>query len=105
MWDAASRSQVAWASIINTSSITVSLSWIQGAVWGHTSVGCCDEDHKGRRDGPSAGPFCDALGRAANLPTVDDFVPGHEVSTWFGVGAPTGTPAEIVDKLNTEMAS
>jgi tripartite-type tricarboxylate transporter receptor subunit TctC len=38
-----------------------------------------------------------------DLPTVGDFVPGYEVSTWFGVGAPTGTPAEIVDKLNTEI--
>ncbi len=37
------------------------------------------------------------------LPSVGDFVPGYEVSTWFGVGAPTGTPAEIVDKLNAEI--
>jgi tripartite-type tricarboxylate transporter receptor subunit TctC len=38
-----------------------------------------------------------------DLPTVGDFVPGYEVSTWFGVGAPMGTPAEIVDKLNMEI--
>ncbi len=38
-----------------------------------------------------------------DLPTVSDFVPGYEVSTWFGVGAPIGTPAEIVEKLNTEI--
>jgi tripartite-type tricarboxylate transporter receptor subunit TctC len=25
------------------------------------------------------------------------------VSAWFGVGAPKGTPAEIVDKLNKEI--
>ena len=37
------------------------------------------------------------------LPSVGDFVPGYEVSTWFGVGAPTNTPAEIVDKLNAEI--
>ena len=37
------------------------------------------------------------------LPTVDDVVPGYEASTWFGVGAPRGTPREIVDKLNTEI--
>jgi tripartite-type tricarboxylate transporter receptor subunit TctC len=37
------------------------------------------------------------------LPTVGDFVPGYEVSTWFGVGAPTGTPSEIVGKLNSEI--
>jgi len=37
------------------------------------------------------------------LPTVGEFVPGYEVSTWFGVGAPAGTPAEIVDRLNHEI--
>ena len=34
------------------------------------------------------------------LPTVGEFVPGYEVSAWYGVGAPKGTPAEIVDQLN-----
>jgi tripartite-type tricarboxylate transporter receptor subunit TctC len=38
-----------------------------------------------------------------DLPTVGDFLPGYEASTWLGVGAPKGTPAEIVDKLNTEI--
>ena len=38
-----------------------------------------------------------------DLPTVGDFVPGYEASTWLGVGAPKSTPAEIVDKLNTEI--
>jgi tripartite-type tricarboxylate transporter receptor subunit TctC len=37
------------------------------------------------------------------IPTVGDFVPGYEASTWFGVGAPRSTPAEIVDKLNREI--
>ena len=36
-------------------------------------------------------------------PTVGEFVPGYEASAWFGVGAPKGTPAEIVDKLNKEI--
>jgi len=35
-----------------------------------------------------------------NVPTVADTVPGYEASAWFGLGAPKGTPAEIVDKLN-----
>jgi tripartite-type tricarboxylate transporter receptor subunit TctC len=30
-------------------------------------------------------------------------VPGYEASAWFGLGAPKGTPAEIVDKLNAAM--
>jgi tripartite-type tricarboxylate transporter receptor subunit TctC len=38
-----------------------------------------------------------------DLPTVGEFVPGYEASTWFGVGAPQATPAEIVEKLNKEI--
>jgi tripartite-type tricarboxylate transporter receptor subunit TctC len=40
-----------------------------------------------------------------DVPTVGEFVPGYEVSVWFGLGAPTGTPAEIIDKLNQEINS
>jgi tripartite-type tricarboxylate transporter receptor subunit TctC len=39
----------------------------------------------------------------ADLPTVGDFVPSYEASFWFGVGAPKATPAQIVEKLNTEV--
>ena len=38
-----------------------------------------------------------------DVPTVGDFLPGYEASAWFGVGAPSGTPAEIVQKLNKEL--
>jgi tripartite-type tricarboxylate transporter receptor subunit TctC len=38
-----------------------------------------------------------------DVPTVAESVPGFEASTWQGIGAPTGTPAEIVDKLNKEI--
>jgi tripartite-type tricarboxylate transporter receptor subunit TctC len=37
------------------------------------------------------------------LPTVSEFVPGYEATTWLGVGAPRNTPAEIIDKLNKEI--
>jgi tripartite-type tricarboxylate transporter receptor subunit TctC len=37
------------------------------------------------------------------VPTVNDFVPGYEASTWYGVGMPTGTPAEIIGTLNKEI--
>jgi tripartite-type tricarboxylate transporter receptor subunit TctC len=37
-----------------------------------------------------------------DLSTVGDFVPGYEVSLFYGLGAPKNTPAEIVDKLNNE---
>ena len=38
-----------------------------------------------------------------NVPTVGEFVPGFEARTWQGLGAPTGTPAEIVEILNKEV--
>jgi len=38
-----------------------------------------------------------------DIPTVSDFIPGYEASTWSGIGAPKGTPAEIIDKLNKEI--
>jgi len=37
------------------------------------------------------------------IPTVSEFVPGYEVSSWFGVGAPKGVPLEIVEKLNRDI--
>jgi tripartite-type tricarboxylate transporter receptor subunit TctC len=38
-----------------------------------------------------------------DLPTVAEFVPGFEASSWFGIAAPKGTPAEIVERLNREI--
>src|SRR5262245_48380120 len=38
-----------------------------------------------------------------DIPTVAEFVPGYEAGTWYGVGAPKATPAEVVDKLNKEV--
>jgi hypothetical protein len=37
------------------------------------------------------------------IPTVGEFMPGFEASAFFGVGAPKGTPVEIIDKLNKEI--
>jgi tripartite-type tricarboxylate transporter receptor subunit TctC len=37
------------------------------------------------------------------LPTVADFVPGYEASSWFGIAAPAATPTAIVDLLNREI--
>jgi tripartite-type tricarboxylate transporter receptor subunit TctC len=36
-------------------------------------------------------------------PTVGESVPGFEASTWQGIGAPKGTPADIVARLNKEI--
>jgi tripartite-type tricarboxylate transporter receptor subunit TctC len=38
-----------------------------------------------------------------DLPMLSEFVPGYEVSTFIGVGAPRNTPAEIIDRLNKEI--
>jgi tripartite-type tricarboxylate transporter receptor subunit TctC len=37
------------------------------------------------------------------LPTVGDFLPGYEATSWSGITAPRGTPADIVQKLNQEI--
>jgi tripartite-type tricarboxylate transporter receptor subunit TctC len=37
-----------------------------------------------------------------DVPTVADFIPGYEASSWFGIAAPKDTPAAIVDALNRE---
>jgi len=38
-----------------------------------------------------------------NLPSVAEFLPGYDVSLWFGIGAPKGTPAPVIDRLNNEI--
>jgi tripartite-type tricarboxylate transporter receptor subunit TctC len=35
-----------------------------------------------------------------DVPAIAEVVPGYEASVWYGIAAPKGTPAEIVDKLN-----
>jgi tripartite-type tricarboxylate transporter receptor subunit TctC len=40
-----------------------------------------------------------------DLPAVGEFVPGYEVSSWFGIGAPKNTPADIVGMLNSAINS
>ena len=35
-----------------------------------------------------------------DLPSIGEVVAGYEITTWYGMGAPGGTPAEIIDKLN-----
>ena len=45
--------------------------------------------------------------RSSELPEVPTIaeaaIPGYEVSTWFGVVAPAGTPGEIVTRLNAVL--
>jgi tripartite-type tricarboxylate transporter receptor subunit TctC len=42
-------------------------------------------------------------GALPDVPTVGDFVPGYEMSAWYGICAPKVTPAETIDKLNVAI--
>lgn len=49
----------------------------------------------------TTGPARSAL--LPDLPPVAETLPGYEASIWLGVMAPTGTPAAIAERLNTEI--
>jgi len=38
-----------------------------------------------------------------DVPVLSETVPGYDVSSWYGIGAPKSTPAEIVERLNTAI--
>ena len=38
-----------------------------------------------------------------DVPPIGESVPGYEASAWYGIGAPKGTPPEIVERLNREV--
>ena len=38
-----------------------------------------------------------------DTPTIAEFVRGYDASGYFGFGAPSRTPKDIIDKLNTEI--
>jgi len=53
-----------------------------------------------------------AVTSAARVPTLPELptvaeagVPGYEMSAWYGIMAPTGTPRPIVDRLRQEIAA
>ena len=40
---------------------------------------------------------------APNVPTmIESGIPGFEISTWYGLAAPTGTPKPAIDRINVE---
>ena len=45
------------------------------------------------------------FGLLPELPTVGETVAGYGVDAWYGLLAPAGTPAAIVNKLNTEIVA
>lgn len=42
---------------------------------------------------------------APNIPTMSETFPGFEMTTWFGLFAPAGTPPATVNKLSQAMAA
>ncbi|HEX3504043.1 MAG TPA: tripartite tricarboxylate transporter substrate binding protein [Xanthobacteraceae bacterium] len=45
----------------------------------------------------------DKLAVLPDLPPVSQFVPGYEAFAWQGVGAPKGTPPEIINRIASEI--
>jgi len=39
----------------------------------------------------------------STVPAIAEFVPGYEATSFFGIGAPRGTPMGIVELLNAEI--
>jgi len=38
-----------------------------------------------------------------DVPTIGETLAGYEANSWCGVGVPKGSPAEIIERLNTEI--
>ena len=38
-----------------------------------------------------------------DIPALSETLPGYEASSWYGIGAPRNTPAEIIKRLNTQV--
>ena len=38
-----------------------------------------------------------------NIPALSETLPGYEASSWYGIGAPKNTPAELIERLNKEV--
>ena len=51
---------------------------------------------------PLAVTTLDRSNALSGIPSVSEFVPGYEASSWFGIAAPSGTPHEIIEILNRE---
>ena len=43
------------------------------------------------------------LAASPRLPTIGETVPGYSIDVWFGMAAPAGTPAAILDKINADV--
>jgi tripartite-type tricarboxylate transporter receptor subunit TctC len=39
-----------------------------------------------------------------DLPTIGETVPGYQMNSWYGLFAPAGTPAVVINRLQREVA-
>ena len=39
----------------------------------------------------------------SGLPTLSETLPGYDVTQWYGVLAPAGTPQDVLDRLHREI--
>jgi tripartite-type tricarboxylate transporter receptor subunit TctC len=44
-------------------------------------------------------------GQLPDVPTVGEFLSGYEATSWQGLGAPKGTPVEIIERLSREASA
>src|SRR5262249_22671912 len=70
---------------------------------GFGTISSCIQYIRGGRLRALAGATVTPSGMRPEIPTLAEFVPGYEANQWYGVGAPKDTPAEVIDKLNTEI--
>jgi len=52
---------------------------------------------------PLAVTAAERLSVLPDVPALAEILPGYEASAWGGIGAPSGTPADIVERLNSEI--
>jgi tripartite-type tricarboxylate transporter receptor subunit TctC len=45
------------------------------------------------------------LEAAPNIPTIGETVKDYEVTSWYGIFAPRGTPSVVIDRLQREIAA
>src|SRR5262249_30544047 len=38
-----------------------------------------------------------------DIPAIGEFVPGYEANLWNGIGAPSATPPDVIEKLNAAI--
>jgi tripartite-type tricarboxylate transporter receptor subunit TctC len=74
-----------------------------GQVQAHFSVGATATTGIAAGMRPLAVTTATRSERLPNVPALAEYVPGYEVSTWYGIGAPANTPTAIVDRLNQEI--